>query len=128
MDSAIYKKFTNLKLGRKIGEYLIGILFMPWIWAWGLLVLEFILISYYNSQSKAELDEFNLLQIFQSKVDLAEIMLFVTVFVFGNYSLAFLTRKTIPKLNLLLFSLTLFSLAILFGLIWPHFLLVLNQN
>jgi hypothetical protein len=122
------KKFDNQKLTEATGEYFIGFLLMPWIWAWGLLILEGVLISYYNFQPKAVTNEFNLLQIFRSKVDLNSIFLAVFLFLLGNYSIAFITRKQVPKLNSLLFCLSLFSLCILFTFIWPHFLTVLNSN
>lgn len=128
MDLVPETKLNNSKLQQNLGQYFIGMLLMPWIWAFGLLILEFVLISYYNFQPKNVLSEFNLLQIFKSQVDLNQIFGFVGLFVLGNYSISFATRKNYPRMSLLLFYLSLFSLCILFTFVWPYFLTVLGQE
>lgn len=127
MDLVADNQFKFLKIRKLLGQYLVGGLLMPWIWAWGLLILEFILISYYNFQPKNGLNEFNLLQTFTEKIDLFGLFLTTTFFVFINYTISFFTSKIYPKLGILLFYLSLFLLCVLFSFIWPHFIIVLNQ-
>jgi len=128
MDLVPDSKFNNQKIKENLGQYFIGMLLMPWIWVFGLLVLEFVLLSYYNFQPKNAIREFNLLQIFKTQVDLNQIFWIVVGFTIVNYSLSFFNRKSYPRLSLLLFYLSLFSLSIVFTFIWPYFLTVLGQE
>jgi len=115
-------QFSIAKVLNFIREYIFSFLLLPWIIAWGLSGVSTILVWYYNLKSKdSVLLDFQLSQIFGSKIYLTEIWLVVMIFVFINHTLAFSLNKLYPKLNYLFFVISIFLLFFLLTNIYFSF-------
>lgn len=123
-------QFSVTKAFNLVKEYIFSFLLLPWIFAWGLSGVLTILVWYYNLRSKdSVLLDFQLSQVFGSKIYLTEIWLVVMLFVFVNHSTAFSLNKSYPKLNYLFFIVSVFLLFLLAIITLPHIYLVLGlQN
>jgi hypothetical protein len=131
-ESYIDRYFSQLKKLRKESglqesfdanwrKFLLGFLTMPWIWVWAyvFLSLVFLLIINYN-QDNPTLQNITLQQS-GARISIFNYWQFAFASCLANYTAAFLTRKTYPRLELLLFLISLLILGIFVFLLWPYF-------
>jgi hypothetical protein len=102
--------------------YLFGIFSMPWIWVWSYVFLAsgYVIFLYLN-QSNSAIQTTLQNQSVNQNIPVYLFWEFTLFSCFINYTLAYLTRRSYPRLESLLFLISLLLLMILVILLWPYF-------
>jgi hypothetical protein len=106
---------------KKIGEYFVGFLLVPWIWVWGYFIVMLVLLLFYRSIDNYEEINLGIMQTLSQTIDLTTMTLLFGGIILLNYTISFFLQKKYPQLNILLFLSSFFLLFLLLLFSWGHF-------
>ena len=114
-------KWVVKKLFKGLKNYLIGFLLMPWIWNFGLFIVQTFFLQFYLTRQ--DLDRINtvLINVFNRQIILIDFWKLCLLILLGNYTIAFFSRHKKPKLSTILFLTTLLILLYLATFSIPFF-------
>ena len=103
-------KFDIKKYLSWLKDYVLNMLFMPWVWVWGYLAIYTVFLVIDNRGDK--IDIFDSAVIDNDYVSLFEMWLYTIICVFVNYTIAFVLKEKYSKLNALMFAISLSLLGV----------------
>jgi hypothetical protein len=108
----------NLK---KISEYFIGFLLVPWIWVWGYYIVILVLLLFYRSIENYQEINLGIMQTLSQSIDLTTMTLLFGGIILLNYTISFFLQKKYPQTNTLIFLSSFFLLFLLLLFSWGHY-------
>jgi hypothetical protein len=107
-------------------DYLVGFLLMPWIWVWGTTILSglTLLFLYWKSLREPSII-YSISQIPPGRFTIYQLWQIIAIFNLANYTITFYSRRKSPRLESLLFLLSLFGMLVFLIGAWRYLSLVL---